>query len=492
MLRRKVGSGIATDSILLTVTKLMTSLISILITKILSVKFSLYEYGIYSQAMLIVSTASSLSILGLSDGVNYFYNGEKEEEKRERNVNTVFSLQLVIGLLCGIVIILIRNNISENFGNKDIGALSFIVALLPMFSNFLAMFQVLFVSTGRAKVIAIRNFVVSVIKLIAVSIAAFLTKNITTILIITLISECLQNVYFYFSFGKKQFFINPFSIERNKLTEIAKYCIPLAIYILTNSLCRDIDKYVVLYYTDTESIAIYTNASKILPFDMLTTSFATVMIPYITRCIAQKDFGKCQKLYKDYLSFSYTTTWLIAFGAIICAKDLMLILYDAKYIAGVGIFIVYIAVDMLRFANIAIIFRAKNKTFSLMMYSIGMLFCNFILNIVLLKMFGMIGPAIATLIVTLGMNLMMLIQGSHLIETKVHILINFKEMGIAVLGMLGAGCVSLVIKHYISPYISSHVIMFIIVYGTYAIIVFALNIKKVIRLLKSINRVKTA
>ena len=487
----KVANGLALDSILLTVTKLMTSLISILITKILAVKFSLYDYGVYSQALLIVSTATSLSIIGLADGVNYFYNSEKDITKKKSNANTVFSLQLIIGVICSLIIIFSRKRISAYFGNDVIGDICFIVAFMPMFSNFLSMFQVLYVSIGRAKTIAVRNFIVSLIKLLAVSFAAFVTRNIFTILVVSLATEFLQLVYFYLSFGKKQFYINPFKIDRNKLVEIAKYCLPLAVYILTNSLCRDIDKYVISFFTDTESIAIYSNSSKMLPFDMLTTSFATVMIPYITRCISNRKFDDCQRLYKDYLSFSYTTTWLIAFGAIICARNLMLILYDEKYIAGLYIFIVYIVVDMVRFANIAIVFRAKNKTFILMIYSIGMLLCNFVLNIILYRFMGMLGPAVATLIVTIAMNSIMLIQGSHLIETKVYKLINFKEMLFSVITMFGAGIISYFVKILIELYTENNIIIFVSAYGLYAAIVFLLNYRKVISLLKSINKVKT-
>lgn len=74
------------------------------------------------------------------------------------------------------------------------------------------------------------------------------------------------------------------------------FSIPMAIYVLTNSLTRDIDKYVISAFADTETLAIYTNASKILPFDMLTASLITVLIPIITRLINQKNMEK-RKMY---------------------------------------------------------------------------------------------------------------------------------------------------------------------------------------------------
>ena len=70
--------------------------------------------------------------------------------------------------------------------------------------------------------------------------------------------------------------------------EILIYCIPMAMFSVMKSLNRDSDKYVISFFTDTETLAVYTNASKILPFDIIMTSFVTVLMPYITRFVTEK------------------------------------------------------------------------------------------------------------------------------------------------------------------------------------------------------------
>ena len=225
MKRLKLSGGMALDSVFLTATKLITSLISIVITKLLAVEFSLHDYGTYSQAMLIVTTATSLSILGLSDGVNFFYNGCEDKKQRQRNVNTVFAIQCIAGLVCAGVIIGFSGIITAYFDNPQLKGLYIFVMLMPMLTNLLAMYQVLFVSIGKAKIIAINNFVVSLAKLGAVAIATLITDSVATIFAVTLITSIAEIAYFWIYFGKKAFFVNPIKLEKEKIVEVLKYCL---------------------------------------------------------------------------------------------------------------------------------------------------------------------------------------------------------------------------------------------------------------------------
>lgn len=490
MRRIKIGKGLAVDSLILTLVRFVTIAISLIITKIMAVGFSLHDYGTYSQGTLIITTAAALSILGLTDGTNFFYNSCKDEKQRKRNINTIFCIQCIVGLLCAVVILASSGALTTYFENPELNSLYIFIMFMPICTNFIAMYQVLFISIGKAKVLAIRNLAISLIKLVTVAVAALVTKSVATIFAVNFITELFQILYFAVFFGKNKFYINPFQMDLKMIKPVLTYCLPLAIYILTNTLCRDINKYVVTYFTDTEQLAIFTNAAKVLPFDILTHSFATVMVPVITRFVAGNEYENSQNLYRNYLRFSYNTTWLVAFGVILCAKEFMVLLYDEKYLSGVGVFVVYILVDMIRFADLSVILRAKKKTVSLMLYAFGMLAINFVLNILFFQWFGMVGSALATFAATLVMNLLLLFQGCKIIRGKVTDLLDIKDMGITVLGMLGAAAVALLVKWVAQRIGLGFWLTFILEFGTYAVIVFALNIKKVLMLLRNMNRIK--
>lgn len=482
--------GAATDSILLTFVRVITALLGILVTKLLSVHFSLHEYGTYSQAMLIVTTATSISIFGLTNAVNYFYNAAKNDDDKERYVGTIFSLQYLIGVFCAIIILILQVPLIRYFDNNDLKDVLFLAAWFPLLQNLLPMIQVLYVSTGRAKIIAFRNFLFSVARLFVVLISCYITKNIRTIFVILLFLDVFQVVFFMCFFHKSNFKISIRKFDKKLLKPIIAFSVPMAIYVLTNELVRDIDKYVISFFSDTSTLAIYTNAAKLLPFDLITQSFITVLIPIVTRQIATKDFDKALQTFKAYLRLGYTATWLFAFGVVINAKEAMLVLYDPKYLPGLSVFIIYLFVDMIKFANTSLILTAKGKTKVLMICSLCSLGANLILNIISFKILGIIGPALSTLAITFCLTSVLLIIGGKEIQTDVFHLFDWKEMCIVIFELLIVGCVCCVLKRCIYTITNSTIIILVSTYGIYLLIMLIINKNRFIDCFRTINKMK--
>lgn len=69
---KKGMQGASWDSIFLIIVRFVTTLTTIIQTKVLSVGLSLHEYGSYSQAILVTGVTASLIMFGLGDGLNYF------------------------------------------------------------------------------------------------------------------------------------------------------------------------------------------------------------------------------------------------------------------------------------------------------------------------------------------------------------------------------------------------------------------------------------
>ena len=482
--------GAASDSILLTFVRVITAVLGLLVTKLLSIHFSLHEYGTYSQAMLIVTTATSISILGLTNAVNYFYNAAAGEEDKERYVGTIFSIQYFIGLLCAIIIIAIQIPIIDYFKNDDLKNILYLVAWLPLLQNLIPMLQVLFVSIGRAKLIAGRNFVISVARLGIVLIACYVTKSIRTIFIILLLLDVVQVAYFMWAFGRSNFRISIKKFDKSLLKPVLAFSIPMAVYVLTNELARDIDKYVVSFFSDTATLAIYTNAAKLLPFDLITQSFITVLVPVVTRQIASKEYGTAQTTFKAYLRLGYVATWLVAFGVVINAKEAMLFLYDPKYLPGLSVFIVYLFVDMIKFANTSLILTAKGKSKVLMICSLSALGANFVLNIILFKLCGILGPAIATLVITLSLVVVLLELGGREIQTTIFKLFDWKEMTIVAIEMVAVGAGCYMLKKPLYSVIDSSMFVLIVSYVVYISVMLLLHRKRIMDCFRTINRMK--
>ena len=408
MRKRNILRGTSGDALLLMIVKLMTIALSFVVTRLLSQNLSLHDYGTYSQIMLVVSTVMALTALGMIDGVNFYYCSEQDPEKRESYIATLFAMQCIVSAVAGVAVMLLAGVLSGGFDNPDVYKLIFFAAALPLLYNLMDMLQVLLVSIGKAKVLAVRNLLVSVLRLAVVLIMVLFIKNVAVILTATLVMNILQVWVFGVILRKNSCIIRLRSVNLRLIGQILQYCIPMAMFIMMRSINRDMDKYMVGLWTDTETLAVYTNASKPLPFDVILHSFVTVLSPQITRFVATNRQDRAMTLYRVMMELGCLATGVLCLAAMAAAPQLMQLLYSEKYMSGLPVFCLYILVDFFQFTNLTVVLCAAGKTGNLMMVGFGTLGLNALLNLVLYHHMGIVGPALATLIVTLITGLLIM------------------------------------------------------------------------------------
>lgn len=113
-------TGVAGDSTVLMFSRIVTTVLSLVIAKLLSINFTLTQYGTYSQATLIQSTATAISILGLTDAVNYFYHKADSIEQKQNYIATIFVIQYVVGIICALSIMLLKESFVRYFSNEQL------------------------------------------------------------------------------------------------------------------------------------------------------------------------------------------------------------------------------------------------------------------------------------------------------------------------------------------------------------------------------------
>ena len=488
MIKNKKTGGRSANAALLTSVKLVTMVIGFAITRLLSEHLSVYDYGAYSQILLIVSTVTSVTILGMIDGANYFYCSETDIDKRESYISTIFALQSIVGTVAGAAVICLSSPISAYFLNPAIKRLIIFAALLPVFQNLLSIVQVLLISVGRAKMLAVRNLLVSLIRLGVVFVVIKFFSSIALILACTLTLDVIQIIFFGYVLSVNGCKIRLKIIRFTLVKEIARYCAPMAVYIAVSALNRDLDKYLIALFTDTETLAIYSNAAKVLPFDIITSSFCTVLIPEITRLVSAKRKSEAAGLYKMFLEIAYMSTTILCGAALACAPQLLKLLYSNKYESGLTVFCIYIAVDLFKFTNITLVMSASGKTGKLMLISFGGLGLNVLLNPVMYKLMGVTGPAVATLVTTVLLGITILSFGARELDSSVSRLFDLKFLGIFLLENCGALFLLSLLRMHLAA-VKFHYFATIIVIGVlYCGILLALNGRRAIRLLKRVNR----
>lgn len=480
-------SGVSGDAILLTIIKLVTMAVGLAVTRLLSQYLSVYDYGTYSQILLIVSVVSSITIMGMMDGMNFFYCSERDDNMREAYVSSIFALQCIVSAIAGTGVIILSGPLCQHLENPDLKRLLFFAVSLPFLQNLLFMFQVLLVAVGKAKMLAIRNLVVSLARLVAVIFVVAVTKNVLVFLTTTVVLDMGQIVFFGWTLKKNNCHIRYRSVNAKLFTKILRYCVPMGIFVTLKSTNRDLDKYLIALLTDTETLAVYANASKPLPFDILMYSFYTVLVPKITRHVTAGEQEQAQVLYKDFLEIAYLVTVVPCFAALAASPQLMKLLYSNKYMVGLPIFCIYILVDMLQFTNITLILSAAGRAKMLMLLAGAMLALNAILDTALYQWVGIIGPAWATLIVTFSMGLLLLAMSAKELGAK---LVSLFDMKFLLLFILENGILCVFLSHLQKKLVTwdfHYVLILFLICALYCGCFVLLHGRRLLKLMKRIN-----
>ncbi|HRV28797.1 MAG TPA: oligosaccharide flippase family protein [Spirochaetia bacterium] len=488
---KAVFRGSSGDSFFLIFIRVVTLVLGLLMTRILSGRFSLQDYGTYSQVMLISSTVSSFTILGLMDGINFFFCKETDDKKRNDYVSTIFFVQYVASTIAALTVIACTIPISRYFDNPNLKGLLIFAAVLPVLHNSISLLQIMFIAIGKAKIIAFRNLIVSVLKLLFITIACYVFDSIVVLLLFQVILEITQVAYFVFTLRKNNYTINIFRFDKTLIKEILLYCIPMAMFSVIKSINRDSDKYIISFFTDTETLAIYTNASKLLPFDIVMISFCTVLLPYITRYISQKKYNQAQSLYIAFLELSYKITTILAMGAVCVAPELFTFLYTEKYLAngfGVTVFIIYIIVDIFSVLNLTMVLSAAGKTKTIMFVSLGTLSANILLNIGLFFAFCEIGPAVATLVVTLIQGFIIFSLTSKELKTKPYKMLSWKNFFIFLIQLAVVSAICIKLRSVMLSFKIPYFIVMMSVYCLFCGTLLLANIRRLKNTITEINK----
>ena len=485
--------GATWDSVFLTFVKFATTFTAIIQTKILSVGLSLTDYGTYSQVNVVISIATSLLLLGLGDAINYFYNNRSEkygEAERRYVVHTVYAIEIAAGIVLVGIMIIFQDYIISYFSNTALKTILIIVSIKPMLDNLIYFYQILFVSVGKAKLIAFRNLAISILKLIAIFIAVHIFKSIKVIFVALILLDILQLIFFAAFFSRDGFVINPFFGKKKYIKEILAYGLPMGIFSLTNMLTRDIDKLIIGNMADTETLAIYTNCSKVLPFDIIVASFATVLIPYIMKYITADDRDSSISLLKNYLKIGYYSVWIFGTAVLIVSDQAISFLYSDEYLAGKTVFIMYVIDSMIKFASMHLILTASGKTRMLMIYSLISLIVNTVLNVMLFKIIGITGPAAATLIVAIGYAAVILHNTIKILKAKWAEIFDVKDLvrfvfTLCITGLLFGFINQILLKFGMNKYMAMIGVM-----GCFSLCNLLLYLERLKRVFATINKLK--
>jgi len=387
----------------ISVGRLLRALSKLLLLILLVRLLTKFDYGTYRQVIMLYSLFSVVLFLGIPTSVYYFLPKLKEDEVKTFILQSEIAL-FYLGLLLGAIFFFTAGYWGSKFTNESLPVYLRIFALYPLFDFPTQAIPPILICFDRHRAAAIANVVFAVNNLVAVVIPLLLGYSLTVAFLCLGIVAALQFVVALGYVIKVMGGIGPF-FNRFLFREQMKYSVPLGLSSIVTIISRELDKFIISLYFLPEVFAVYAVGAKELPF--------VTIIPY---AVASTLFPKFVKLYEDKNQKDFFELWHKSIRKVsliilplfpfflITAKEVVTILYTTEYVAAVPVFRIYLLLLLVHIAAFDSLVLSMGYPRIVLISTIIGLSLNVMFNILFIKLFDFIGPAIATVLVTVAIT----------------------------------------------------------------------------------------
>ncbi len=413
----KKHTSIGSAAVGLTASKMVALVISMITTMFLSRFRTTSEYGTYSQILLVINLVVALLMLGLPNSVNYFLVRAEGQEDRRTFLSVYYTVSTILSIVIGIVLVTCLPLIITYFHNEQIGDFYFVLALYPWASIIMASVENVLIVYDRMRALIAYRIFFSIAMLLTVLVIEWLGLNFRMYMILFVAVNAIFAIAVYIIAAKLCGGLR-LLIDRKLLKAIFVFSIPIGLAGVVGTFNTEIDKLLIGYLMSTEEMAIYSNAAKELPLSIIGTSITAVLLPQITLLVKKEKDTSALKLWAHATELGMLIVAVIVAGIFVYAEDVITILYSEKYLPGSTVFRIYTLVLLFRVTYFGMMLNAHGKTKPVLWSSIVSLVLNIILNPLFYYLFGMPGPAAATLLSLFAAMMLQLFMTARIL--KVH------------------------------------------------------------------------
>jgi len=375
----------------------LTMLISAMI---LSRYLPVSAYGSYQQLIVIYGTLLVVVAFGLPQSINYFLpRSESPGEKKAYVVQTYFLL-LGLSVIFTSILFLGSKFISNHFNNEELSELLKLFAFFVFFLIPIQFVDQLLVVLNKTKKLAVYRISFACLRLLAIIVPVSMKASLKTIVGFLVGFSLIQFAVTTFILFKP-FMKIKFSWRRTFLGQQLRYSTYIGMSSFVGVLNRESDKIIVSLFFIPASFAVYANGARELPFiGIITGSVIAILVPEFVKLYQEKKVQELLTLWHLSIGKVAVVLFPIAAFLFLFAREFMVTLFSLKYLASTKVFMIYLLLVPLRVTTYGAILMSVGKTQIIFKSAAYALLLNILLNIMFIKVFGPIGPAIATVLVT--------------------------------------------------------------------------------------------
>lgn len=362
-----------------------------LITNIFIIrKLTITDYGVFSVTLMFVGLITTFGFSWSSSSILYYGNREKA---RTGSINKTFwarNIIIVVSLvLTTILFFLFRNQINAYIG-LDVAFLILLWLYVSIAEDYLSQY---FLAVKKQLFSSILSITAKVVYLLMIFIFSF---DVKTLILLNIISH---TTVFLYMFGINKSDVGKFEFDKGWFKEVLNFSLWQLFGFSGLYLINFGDIAVIKHFMTTEDVGIYNVAYKL--FNSI-ADFAFVISSYfaanVSGYFANSDTKSLNRFfYKDrFLIIGLST--IVHILVMIFSKTIITTLFGDRYIESVGIFLILMVGSMIRYTSVfyMLYFNTNGKHKILQVINIFRSILNFILDIIFINIFGLMGPAIAT------------------------------------------------------------------------------------------------
>jgi len=362
-----------------------------LITNIFIIrKLSVNDYGIFSIALMFIGLITTFGFSWSSSSILYF--GSREKLKRGNLNQTFWARNIIIAaslVISTILFIVFRNQINSYIG-LEVSFLILIWLYVSVAEDYLNQY---FLAIKKQLLSSLLSVTAKVIYLGLILLFSF---DIKTLIVMNIISHATVLLYIL---GINKRDVGKFEFDKDWFKEILNFSLWQLFGFSGLYLINFGDTAVIKYFMTTEDVGVYNAAYKL--FDAF-ANFAFVISSYYAGSVSQY-FEKTEHeniktfFYRDrIIIFGLSTALHIA--VMVFSKPIILLLYGEKYIDSILIFNVLMIGSIFKYLSVfyMLYFNTNRKHKLQQNINIFRAILNLVLDIIFIKMFGLVGPAIGT------------------------------------------------------------------------------------------------
>jgi O-antigen/teichoic acid export membrane protein len=405
------------------------------------------EYGLFKQAFLLITTATSLLPLGFSMSAFYYLPRETDAKRRGQIILNILLFNLIMGAAACLLLVFWPGIIANIFKDPTIPTYSSLVGVVILLWLFSAFIETAAVANQELKLATIFIVAGQLTRTILLLAAAIAFDTVEALIYAALIHGVIQSIaLLWYVSSRFPGFWRGFDWSLT-MKQVA-YALPFGLAGLLYTIQTDLHNYFVSNRFSAATFAVYSIGVAQLPFvGILRDSVSQVILPRISYLQEQGQAREIVVLLANAIRKLAAVYLPLYVFLMITGREFLTVMFTAAYAASWPIFAINLTLLPLSLLEVDAVVRAYEK------HRYYLVKVQIVLSIVMvvalwfaISRFGLIGAISVVVLIQLLLRISLAIKFGGVLGTKLRDFLLLKDVGKIAVASTAAGLLCLFVR----------------------------------------------